>query len=409
LVIVIKAGGGYAACYNRSKTMRYRIFAVVLGLVLAGCSGIMTEPENGSGTQDGAAGNLTVRIGYSLSPGRTAFPSHEGTTALDYVLEFTWAGGGDAVPTHEPVMASPGIPASVRLETGPWTITAKAMAGAVEKAIGGSTVNVTEGENAAVAITLSPVAGSPATGTLGYTLYFPAGATGSLALTDADGNSVGSVVSISAGGTEALISDLNTGSYLATVTMSKGGENAGRVEAIHIVAGFTTKVVYNFYEDFASAPKSVASAVDLAKIGVDAEWPLSGRYVLADAIELEDWTPLGSPATPFTGSFDGGGKTITINSFDATALEDNQYIGIFAAVKGESEHSKARVKNLAIASTVSITALSTTKGQGIGLVSGYAEDAVISGITLSGSLGIAGVTKVIFAGGAWGIYGRALN
>jgi hypothetical protein len=380
--------------------MKHRIIAVILGglLILAGCSDILTGPENGKDLQNGSAGNLTVRIGYSLSQGRTASPSHDGNTPLEYTLEFTWAGGGAATPTHDPVSVSPGIPASIRLGAGDWTITARAKADGVEKASGSASVTVTEGGDVAVVIALSPVGGSPATGTLGYTLYFPEGATGSLTLADAGGSSVGSPTGL-VSGTEGSIT-LAPGSYLATVSLSKGGETAGRTEAIHIVAGLATKVAYNFYEDLASAPTPVSSNTDLAKIGVD--WPLSGRYALTQNITLNDWMPLGSLTTPFTGSFDGGGNTITIASFATTALTDNQYIGIFAAVKGESAHNKARVKNLTIASSVNISALSTTQGQGIGLVSGYAEDAVISNISLSGNLSIAGVAKIIFAGGAVG-------
>jgi hypothetical protein len=210
---------------------------------------------------------------------------------------------------------------------------------------------------------------------------------------------VGSPVTAFGSGTEGTIINLDPGSYLITVSLTSGTETAYRTEAAHIVAGLTTKVAYNFYEDLAAAPVPVTGDTDLARIGAD--WPLSGRYALAGDITLNDWVPLGSKATPFTGSFDGSGHTITVNSFDATVLANEQYIGIFAAVQGIPEN-KARVKNLNIASSVSITAPSTTIGQGIGLVTGYAEDAVISGINLSGSLSITGVTMATFAGGAVG-------
>jgi hypothetical protein len=353
--------------------MKHTIIAVFAGglLMLAGCSGILTGPENGKGPRDGAAGNLTVRIGYAISSGRTAYPSHneDGSAALDYALSFAWAGGEDAAPAHDPVSIKPGTPVSLRLETGDWTITAKAMAEGIEKASGSKAVTIVEGGNADVAITLSPAADAPVTGTLGYTLYFPAGITGSaLSLKDKDGNTVGSPVTTFVSGTEEAIT-LPPGSYLVTVSLSDGAETAGRAEAIHIVAGLATKVAYNFYEDFASAPTPVSSVADLENIGADSN-SLAGRYVLTQDISLTDWVPLGSTIDPFAGSLDGGGHTITINSFDAAAIEDNQYIGIFAAVKGIPEH-KARVHNLTIASSVEIAALSTTKGQGIGLASDF--------------------------------------
>jgi hypothetical protein len=301
------------------------------------------------------------------------------------------------------VSVSPGVPLSLQLEAGNWTITAKAMAGNVEKANGAATVPIPPSGIADAAITLSPVVGSPATGTLAYTLYYPNGATGSLSLEDTDGNPEGSPVNIPLSETEDTIT-LNPGSYLATVSLTKGTETAGRVEAIHIVAGLTTRVAYNFYEDLAAAPTPISNATELAAIGANSA-SLAGRYALTQDISLSDWVPLGSltnPIAPFTGSLDGKGHTITITSFDGAALEDKQYIGIFAAVQGESEHNKARVKNLTIASSVSINALSTTVGQGLGLVSGYAENAVISGIELSGSLSIIDFTKAIFVGGIVG-------
>jgi hypothetical protein len=385
-------------------TMKHTIFGVLGGLlILAGCNGILTGPGNGGNQQNSSAGNLTVRIGYSLSQGRTAYPSHdEGNTPLDYALEFEWTGGGDAAPTHDPVSIRPGVPVSISLEPGSWTVTAKATAGGVEKASGTAPVTIAESGNADITISLNATGDSaPVTGTLSYVLYFPAGAAGSLSLADANGNPAGSPVTTLASGTAGSIPNLSPGSYLVKVSLSKGGETAGRTEAAHIVAGLATKVAYNFYENFASAPTPVNSDTDLAKIGVDDAWPLSGRYALTQNISLSEWTPLGSLTAPFTGSFDGGGNTITINSFAATALSDNQYIGVFAAVKGIPEN-KARVKNLKLVSSVNIAALSTAQGQGIGLVSGYAEDAVISDINLSGSLNIASFTKVIFAGGAVG-------
>jgi hypothetical protein len=380
------------------KTMKYKIFGVLVSLMMAGCAGIMDPPENGEGLQNGPAGNLTVRIGYSLTSARTVYPVYDSdrTTPLNYVLEFS----AHPAATHEPVSASPGVPVSIRLETGSWTVTAKAMAGAVEKASGTWTGNVTANGNVPVAIALSPVGGT-STGTLAYTLYFPAGTTGSLTLENSGGSSAGSESSFTSG-TEGTIDSLAPGSYLVKVSLGKDTETAGRTEAVHIVAGLATKVAYNFYEDLASAPTPVTSAEDLAKIGVDAAWPLSDRYVLAQDLSLTDWTPLGSLADPFAGSFDGGGHTITINSFSTEYLENKQYIGIFAAVKGIPEN-KARVKNLNIVSSVSIAGgLSASQGQGIGLVTGYAEDAVISGVNLSGSLSIAGITKATSVGGIAG-------
>jgi hypothetical protein len=55
----------------------------------------------------------------------------------------------------------------------------------------------------------------------------------------------------------------------------------------------------------------ITSAADLAKIGVDPGYPPDGDYVLTASITVSNWKPLGTFDAPFTGTFDGGGHTIT--------------------------------------------------------------------------------------------------
>ncbi|MDR2343922.1 MAG: hypothetical protein LBD86_05265 [Spirochaetaceae bacterium] len=58
----------------------------------------------------------------------------------------------------------------------------------------------------------------------------------------------------------------------------------------------------------------VSGAADFAKIGKYTSHPLSGNYRLTADVTLTAWTPLGSASRPFTGTFNGGGHTITITS-----------------------------------------------------------------------------------------------
>ena len=51
----------------------------------------------------------------------------------------------------------------------------------------------------------------------------------------------------------------------------------------------------------------INNAVDMAKIGNDGGFPLTGKYELKDNITLSNWTPIGTSTNPFTGSFDGKG------------------------------------------------------------------------------------------------------
>lgn len=63
----------------------------------------------------------------------------------------------------------------------------------------------------------------------------------------------------------------------------------------------------------------IKTAEELAKIGVDPKYPLSGKYILMSDIDLSgytNWNPIGSSSTPFTGQFDGNGfviKNLTIS------------------------------------------------------------------------------------------------
>ena len=87
---------------------------------------------------------------------------------------------------------------------------------------------------------------------------------------------------------------------------------------------------------------------ELAKIGVDKEYPLDGNYILTDDIDLggeeNQWTPIGSDKEhAFTGTFDGNGHTIRelyINS-------NSKYAGLFGYVGADGT-----VKNLTVEGVV---------------------------------------------------------
>ena len=145
---------------------------------------------------------------------------------------------------------------------------------------------------------------------------------------------------------------------------------------------------------------TIYSQTDMAKIGAAETHPLTGNYLLANDITLEDWPPIGDEAKPFAGVFNGNGKKITLNSFAAAAVSGKTYLGVFGYVKGKSASARAAIKNLTIQS--SVDAVSTmASGQAVGLVTGYAELAVIENITLTGIFAFKS-EKTIFAGGAAG-------
>jgi len=142
---------------------------------------------------------------------------------------------------------------------------------------------------------------------------------------------------------------------------------------------------------------NIHSPADMAKIGVAETHPLSAKYLLANDVTLENWTPIGDDTAPFTGVFNGNGNKITLNGFSDTALSEKTCLGIFGYVQGDSASEKANIKNLTIHSAVNATG--TT--QAAGLVTGYAELAVIENITLTGTFAY-NSTNVHYLGGVAG-------
>ena len=97
----------------------------------------------------------------------------------------------------------------------------------------------------------------------------------------------------------------------------------------------------------------------------------SGNYVLAADITLTgQWTPLGTEASPFTGTFDGGGHSI--KGLTVTASRDLDNSGLFGYAKG------ATLKN------VSIIGAKVDGDEHVGILLGNAKQVNISGVMTSG-------------------------
>lgn len=115
----------------------------------------------------------------------------------------------------------------------------------------------------------------------------------------------------------------------------------------------------------ASAQTQITDAAGLAAVAND----LAGDYVLAADITLSgEWTPIGSPAAPFTGTFDGAGHSIK----GLTITGDNSGVGLFGNLEG-------LVKN------VRIVAANVRGNEHVGIVAGrLLNDGVIDGVFTSG-------------------------
>ena len=116
-----------------------------------------------------------------------------------------------------------------------------------------------------------------------------------------------------------------------------------------------------------SAQTQITDEAGLKAIAND----LSGNYVLAADITLTgQWTPLGTEASPFTGTFEGGGHSI--KGLNVTASRDLDNSGLFGYAKG------ATLKN------VSIIGAKVDGDEHVGILLGNAKQVNISGVMTSG-------------------------
>jgi hypothetical protein len=107
--------------------------------------------------------------------------------------------------------------------------------------------------------------------------------------------------------------------------------------------------------------------------------PAYDDYILMDDIELDNRDPV-----EFNGTFDGNGKTITLNSFVSGALAYPN-LGIFTAVNTTSAtvSPKAGVSNLTIEVNLDTQNPLTTSAAAIGMLAGSASGATFDNITVS--------------------------
>jgi hypothetical protein len=117
----------------------------------------------------------------------------------------------------------------------------------------------------------------------------------------------------------------------------------GKNRAIAVIITLAAVILFASCEQPAGNPQNtgggagtINSAADLAKIGTDSEYPLDADYTLSANITLNNWTPIGDYTAEFTGTFDGGNRTITITGTG----------GVFAYTKG------AAIRNLKVAGTI---------------------------------------------------------
>jgi hypothetical protein len=144
---------------------------------------------------------------------------------------------------------------------------------------------------------------------------------------------------------------------------------------------------------------AIGTAEEFAKIGVDPGYPLAGAYELGASLTLDNWNPVGTDADHvFSGTFSGNNYVLNLRSFDSAAVSNNRDIGIFGYVKGGAD-AKAEITGLKIISTVYQRAI---RGQCVGLLAGFAENALIESVELSGTFGYRS-PQTLYLGGIVGV------
>ena len=160
--------------------------------------------------------------------------------------------------------------------------------------------------------------------------------------------------------------------------------------------------------DNASATITISSAEDFLKIGNDNAFPLNGNYKLGNDITVtsDNYAPIGSYAAPFTGTFDGDGKTITVdltytNATATNTVEGCAYAGLFGCVQN------ATVTKLTVAGTMTVNTVCGYVGGIIGCA--YGDTTVsycTSDVDMTVTFNEANSNQVSFVGGVVGIFNQ---
>lgn len=126
---------------------------------------------------------------------------------------------------------------------------------------------------------------------------------------------------------------------------------------------------------------------------------LTCQYVLlADITSSGPWMPIGTSSTPFAGSFDGQGRSITLSSFGVTT-EDT--VGLFGVVKN------AQLLNVRLFGNGDDWQLPRASHTILGLLAGRAYESTIYGCSVSMSGLVSATGTALTVGGLFGAIVRS--
>jgi len=241
---------------NGEKVMKNMKYSVLLVITLVGMMlfNACDTPENNTQIENGygkvsisLTGDVTVQESI-----RTVLPS---TTAFTRYVYFFYKSGSTSGTVKTPDKGY------FNLELGSYTVTVDAYIGTAGYTLAAtgtsSQFSVEQGNNTKVVVRLSSVT----TGTQGqfrYTITCPQGATATITLQKWQGSNI----TLNPGYLSQTL-NLDTGSYMLTVTISNGIKKAGKSEAIHIYPSTLTEYKKDFTNDdfVVSFPNSIETLI----------------------------------------------------------------------------------------------------------------------------------------------------
>lgn len=179
--------------------------------------------------------------------------------------------------------------------------------------------------------------------------------------------------------------------YEITKLLANGTEERTLSSGITPEAGKFYNITLNKdkgYTDDGQGNYTVTTAEGLKNIAelVNEEWKLDINITLTDDIDLKgiDWTPIGIDYNhQYTGTFDGGGKTIT----GLTVTGSDQYVGLFGCIGEDGKVMNVKLEGVLIESDNEMSTVGGIAGWSYGTIENCSVSGSVSG---SGKNGLAG-------------------
>ena len=179
--------------------------------------------------------------------------------------------------------------------------------------------------------------------------------------------------------------------YTITKLRANGTEERNLSAAITPEAGKFYDITLNKdkgYTDDGQGNYTVTSAEGLKNLAelVNEEWKLDINITLTDDIDLTgiDWTPIGIDYNhQYTGTFNGGGKTIT----GLTVTGSDQYAGLFGCIGSGGKVMNVTLENVQIESDNEMSTVGGVAGYSYGNIENCSVSGSVSGSGMNGFAG----------------------